>query len=113
MGFFATLHAPLRCPFCDEGTLDRAQFHVGELGDLPDYKLGQRVAGEKRSCIAVGYPEACSACSKDALVSIVIDAGTLRSVHFRSSFPWDPDTVLIGPERIGDDGSCATACPLT
>ena len=53
----------------------------------------------------MGYPEPCTACGKEALVSIVIEQGTLQSVHFRSSFPWDPDTVLKGVERIGSDGA--------
>lgn len=112
MGLYATLHAPLRCPFCSEGTLDHAQFHLGDVHDLPDYKLGQRIRYDSNrnlgakinSGVAVGYPEPCTACGKQALTSIVIEEGRLTSSHFRSSFPSELDTVLMGSERIGRDG---------
>jgi hypothetical protein len=112
MGLYATLHAPLVCPFCSRGSLDRAQFHLGDVHDLPDYKLGQRIRYDSNrmlgpkvtSGIAVGYPEPCTACGKQALTSIVIEEGTLKASHFRSSFPYEHDTVLAGEERVGSDG---------
>ena len=112
MGLYATLHEPLMCPFCRAGTLDHAQFHLGDVHDLPDYKLGQRIRYDSNmalgpkliSGIAVGYPEPCTSCGKAALVSILIEEGALKAIHFRSSFPWEGDTVLEGRERVGRDG---------
>ncbi len=112
MGLYATLDAPTRCPHCQRGVLDEAQFHLGTVADMPSYKLGDTIRfgggqtfGPKvPSCVAVGHPEPCTFCKQPGVVSIIIENFAIQSVTHRSSYPYDPETVLIGVDRVGDDG---------
>ncbi len=115
MGVYATVQFPMPCQRCHQGTVNAAQIKLGDCRQLPEYQVGDRIRfaavrhsefgspDEIRDAVAVGYPHPCDYCGGFQLVSIVLKDGRIIAVRFRSLASWEPDNLLVGPQRQGRD----------
>ena len=100
MSLYATLlDASVPCPRCQAPCRCDWQFHFGELGDLPQYRLGQHIRWGQPSPTVFGHPgmavfhavayanppgtePTCAACGlPDAIAVLHIEDGVLRTLN--------------------------------
>lgn len=113
MGLVATLRHSLKCERCKQFDTVDSQFRLGAMGEMPIYRIGERVEWdaprERRfgspddgaDCVCVGYPNLCDACGAARLVSVVVRSNRFVEARFRHGYAWEPEEILRGPERRG------------
>ncbi|MDY7229267.1 hypothetical protein [Hyalangium rubrum] len=114
MGLYATVTAEVTCPRCGAASPGEWQFHFGGVGDLPIYRVGDLIRWDEiqrsnqcfgspdmAAVVAIGYLADdmwCASCKHPhALVNVLIRAGRIEQVTFRSFEPWVPETLIVGP----------------